>query len=474
MDIAEHLTASMFFDIISGKETLEISSTTRDNINNKRQRLLDLVGEGRVIYGVNTGVGSLKDVPLERDILKQFQTNLIRSHAESVGPTVNRNVVKGAMVLLAHSLGQGLSGVSLELLERLVYIINNDYVPEVGYYGSVGASGDLSFLASMMLAVMGERPLFDGEGKRITLETFSLTEKEGLAVINGTHFSLSHFLHLFYELKHLEEMTRWVYALHLESRKAIVSFLDPLLDTAKPDPFVGEINKWLRSVLSDSRNVRRTGEEVQEPYVIRCFPQIYASVLRTIGNIDVWLDVEMNTVSDNPLFKDDEPIFQGNFHAESIAMMANQVRALLPLMANVLYQLQEKLLNPEFNRGLPPFLAESPGLDSGLMIVQYLSADLSAEISLLSSPVSMVNQTMSTGQEDIVSFAPASNRLLQRQLELYRYLLAATVLTTGRAVKLGSIKPSLAVGSALSAFLDCDLGGERSFSDVIERFAQLI
>lgn len=158
----------------------------------------------------------------------------------------------------------------------------------------------------------------------------------------------------------------------------------------------------------------------------------------------------------------------------TLTMMANQVRALLPLMANVLYQLQEKLLNPEFNRGLPPFLAESPGLDSGLMIVQYLSADLSAEISLLSSPVSMVNQTMSTGQEDIVSFAPASNRLLQRQLELYRYLLAATVLTTGRAVKLGSIKPSLAVGSALSAFLDCDLGGERSFSDVIERFAQLI
>ena len=151
--------------------------------------------------------------------------------------------------------------------------------------------------------------------------------------------------------------------------------------------------------------------------------------------------------------------------------MSSELRALMPLMGNILYQLQEKLLNPEFNRGLPAFLAEVPGLHSGLMIVQYLSADLISEISMLAAPITMMNQTMSTGQEDVVSFAPASNRLLQRQLELFRYLLASSLLITVRASKMANIKVSSAIQEALKPFLETDVGGERSFSDIIEVFA---
>jgi len=341
----------------------------------------------------------------------------------------------------------------------------------VGYFGSVGASGDLSFLASLMLGIIGERPVYDAEGKEHVLDKFTLREKEGLAVINGTHFSLSHLIYLVRELKLLEEMTRWTYALHLETRKAIVSFLDPLVSQAKPDPYFGQLISWLRDVLKDSAAVRRSGPEVQEPYVVRCFPQLYAPIMRTLDNIESWLEQEMNAVSDNPLFKDDEPIFQGNFHAESIAVMSSELRALMPLMGNILYQLQEKLLNPEFNRGLPAFLAEVPGLHSGLMIVQYLSADLVSEISMLAGPITMMNQTMSTGQEDVVSFAPASNRLLQRQLELYRYLLSSTLLITVRASKMANVKVSSAVQEALKSFMETDVGGERSFSEIIEVFA---
>jgi len=140
-------------------------------------------------------------------------------------------------------------------------------------------------------------------------------------------------------------------------------------------------------------------------------------------------------------------------------------------MGNILYQLQEKLLNPEFSRGLPAFLAEVPGLNSGLMIVQYLSADLLSEISMLASPITIMNQTMSTGQEDVVSFAPTSNRLLERQLELYKYLLASTLLVTVRASRMANIEVSTAIQEALEFYLQTDVGGERSFADVIEAFA---
>jgi len=238
-----------------------------------------------------------------------------------------------------------------------------------------------------------------------------------------------------------------------------------LVSQAKPDPYFEQLLSWLREVLKDSSAVRRAGPEVQEPYVIRCFPQLYAPVTRTLDNVDSWLEQEMNIVSDNPLFKDSEP------HAESIAVMSSQLRALLPLMGNILYQLQEKLLNPEFSRGLPAFLAEVPGLNSGLMIVQYLSADLLSEISMLASPITIMNQTMSTGQEDVVSFAPTSNRLLERQLELYKYLLASTLLVTVRASRMANIEVSTAIQEALEFYLQTDVGGERSFADVIEAFA---
>lgn len=471
MEVSEHLTYEKFWNVVEGKEHLQICDATKDNLKQKREKLISILENGKIIYGVNTGVGSLKDVALKDDMLEEFQANLIRSHAESVGPSVPRPVIKGAMLLLAHSLAQGLSGVSPELLERIVFAINMDYVPRVGYFGSVGASGDLSFLATLMLGIVGERPVYDAEGKEHMLDKFTLREKEGLAVINGTHFSLSHLIYLVRQLKVLEEMTRWTYALHLETRKAIVSFFDPLVSQAKPDPYFGQLTLWLQEVLKDSSAVRRSGPEVQEPYVVRCFPQLYAPVMRTLDNIESWLEQEMNAVSDNPLFKDDEPIFQGNFHAESIAVMSSELRALMPLMGNILYQLQEKLLNPEFNRGLPAFLAEAPGLHSGLMIVQYLSADLVSEISMLAGPITMMNQTMSTGQEDVVSFAPASNRLLQRQLELYRYLLASSLLITVRASKMANIKVSSAIQEALKSFLETDVGGERSFSDIVEAFA---
>lgn len=474
MEVSEQLTQEKFFAIVRGSDKLSISDKTSRNILHKREQLLSAIREGKVMYGVNTGVGSLKDLALSPDVLKQFQLNLIRSHAESVGPNVARDVVKGSMVLLAHSLSQGYSGISPELLERIVFTINEDLVPDVGCFGSVGASGDLSFLASLMLGILGEKPVVDKNGNRVLLERFTLTEKEGLAVINGTHFSLSHFIHLFSEFKKLEIITRWIYVLHLESRRAIVSFLDPLVSKVKPDPYMAQLTEWLRSALESSQNVRISGPEVQEPYVVRCFPQIYSPVLRTCAYIDQWLDSELNAVSDNPLFDGEEPIFQGNFHAENIAMMSTQIRTLIPLMANTLYQLQEKLLNPEFNRGLPAFLAESPGLDSGLMIVQYLSADLLSEICSLAIPITVVNQTMSGGQEDIVSFAPTSNRLLERQLMLYRYLVSATMLIVVRAVQLRGIEPSQGVRQALGEFLKCDVRGERSFSDIIEHFSSSI
>lgn len=471
MEVSEHLTWEKFWSVVEGKEQLYLGSNTRNELEQKREQLLSILQEGKVIYGVNTGVGSLKDVALKADTLEEFQANLIRSHAESVGQRVSRSVTKGAMVLLAHSLAQGLSGVSPELLERILFAINMDYIPRVGCFGSVGASGDLSFLATLMLGIVGEKPVYDASGNPHMLEKFALREKEGLAVINGTHFSLSHMIHLLEKFKRLEKMTRWTYALHLETRKAIVSFHDPLVSQAKPDPYFEQLLSWLREVLKDSSAVRRAGPEVQEPYVIRCFPQLYAPVTRTLDNVDSWLEQEMNIVSDNPLFKDSEPVFQGNFHAESIAVMSSQLRALLPLMGNILYQLQEKLLNPEFSRGLPAFLAEVPGLNSGLMIVQYLSADLLSEISMLASPITIMNQTMSTGQEDVVSFAPTSNRLLERQLELYKYLLASTLLVTVRASRMANIEVSTAIQEALEFYLQTDVGGERSFSDVIEAFA---
>ncbi|NPV88793.1 aromatic amino acid lyase [Coprothermobacteraceae bacterium] len=474
MEISEQLDLGRFWSVVSGKEKVEVSSETRERLSASRSKLMAAAAQGKTIYGLNTGVGVLKDVILNGEDLRQFQVNLIKSHAQSTGPCVGRSVVRGAMLLLAHSLAQGYSGVRPEVVERLVWCLNEDLIPKVGSFGSVGASGDLAPLSVIASSLAGLSPVEDGQGRSITLDYFGLEEKEGLALINGTHFSLSHFLHKFELFKKLDEFTRWVFCLYLEARSGIVSFLNPLVSRVKPDPYMGELIVWLRKALEGSPNVRESGPEVQEPYVVRCFPQIYASVLRTVDSVSSWLQGEMNSVSDNPLFDGDVPIFQGNFHAENIAIMSSQLRSLVPLMANILYQLQEKLLNPAFNRGLPAFLAEKPGFHSGAMIVQYLGADLLSEISLLASPITVVNQTMSAGQEDFVSFAPASNRLLERQLDLYSYLLASTLVIGMRAVRMGKRTLAPGVERALSPFKDYEYEGERSFSEVIEQVAKYL
>ncbi|HID09085.1 TPA: histidine ammonia-lyase, partial [Candidatus Micrarchaeota archaeon] len=371
----------------------------------------------RPIYGVNTGLGKFSSVVIGPGDLERLQRNLVRSHATGVGKPISEEAVRGILLFRANSLLKGYSGVRPCVVELLVGMLNRGVYPVVPEQGSVGSSGDLVPLAHVALVLLGEgKATFEGEVlpgeeamRKAGLEPLDgFSPKEGLALLNGTAYMLS--------LLFIARTLGWrafraavvASALTFQALRGRTEPLDRRIHDVRPHGGQKEVAAYLRELLSRSGLVDSYTGDVQDPYSLRCLPQILGPVLETLWLVDGRLRVEMNSATDNPLvFPDGEVLSGGNFHGEILAFAAEWLCvALSELAASCERRINLLLSSPE--RGLPPFLAKEGGVDSGLMLIQYTAASLVAENKVLAHPAAVDSVPTSGGKEDHNSFGATS------------------------------------------------------------------
>ncbi len=420
-------------------------------VSKSRQFLEDQINQGQVMYGVNTGFGRLANTSIPHEEIEQLQLNLIRSHATGRGLVIPFEITRLALILLTNSLSKGFSGVRPLLIKKLEEIINSGIVPVTYQYGSLGASGDLAPLAHLVLGIINEGPVMNQEGKvfkRITdaisnYQPVTLTAKEGLALINGTHFSLSYLISSIRLAKLLYKTAIIVSALSFEALHGLLPALDPLVHATRPHSGQVQVAQAMQLLVKDSELTYRTPREndyskVQDAYSIRCTPQIMGGVHYAITNAIRVAEIELNSVTDNPLIfaKERKIISGGNFHGEPIGLSSEYLALGLAKLASLSQVQTEKLLNPNYNFGLPAFLVKSPGLNSGFMIAHYTQASMLNRIRVLSSPAAIDNIPVSAQQEDQISNSMTSASKCYEIAQLSQEIISIELLVAAQAFEL--------------------------------------
>jgi histidine ammonia-lyase len=373
-----------------------------------------IIDSGRTVYGVNTGFGLLAQTRIPTGRLEELQRNLILSHCAGIGDPLDRRLVRLTMILKVIGLGRGHSGVRREVVERLLALVEADALPVVPSQGSVGASGDLAPLAHMSAALIGAgRIEIDGEAlpaaealDRLGLAPLVLGPKEGLALINGTQASTAIALDVLFTAERVFAAALIGGALSLDALKGTDSAFDPRIHAARGQPGQIAVAAALNRLLEGSE-IRRSHEgcdRVQDPYSFRCQPQVMGASLDLIGQAARTLEIEANAVSDNPLLFGDEALSGGNFHAQPVAFAADTLALALCEIGSISERRVAVLIDPKMS-GLPPFLIEDSGVNSGFMIAQVTAAALVSENKGLAFPASVDTIPTSAGQEDHVSMA---------------------------------------------------------------------
>ncbi|MBV9881844.1 MAG: histidine ammonia-lyase [Sphingomonadaceae bacterium] len=375
-----------------------------------------ILASGRTVYGVNTGFGLLANTRIPEDRLAELQTNLILSHSCGLGAPLDPRIVRLAMILKAIGLGRGFSGVRRIVVERLLALVEADALPIIPGQGSVGASGDLAPLAHLSAALLGEgeivlhgETLSAGEAlARLGLAPLALGPKEGLALINGTQVSTAIALDVLFTAERIFAAALVAGALSTDALKGSIAPFDPRLHAARGQQGQIDVAAALRGLLEGSAigASHLDCAKVQDPYSFRCQPQVMGAALDLIRNAARTLTTEANAVSDNPLIfaEKDEAISGGNFHAEPVAFAADTLAMALCEMGSLSERRTAVLIDPKMS-GLPPFLIEDSGVNSGFMILQVSAAALVSENKSLAFPASADSIPTSAGQEDHVSMA---------------------------------------------------------------------
>ena len=418
----------------------------------KARRLVDKwVDEGKIIYGVTTGFGEFANVSISKKDIEKLQENLIVSHSTGVGEPLPPFIVKIMMLLRVNALASGHSGIRLETLELLIAMINNNVIPVIPSQGSVGSSGDLAPLAHLVLAMIGEgevqiykNVMTDNQHKTkvikasAALKSFGLSPvklaaKEGLALINGTQMMTAFASYICIEAKKLEKIADIAGALSHETLRGTDNAFD--LRLHKLRPFPGQITtaKNILSLIkgSEIRESHRTNDSrVQDSYSIRCIPQIHGASRDAIDYVCSRVEIELNSVNDNPLiFPDDgDHVEGGNFHGQPMALSMDFMAIALSEYADVSERRTERMLNGSLS-SLPRFLAKNGGLNSGLMIAQYTAASLVSENKVLAHPASVDSIPTSANQEDHNSMGSISAKKCLQVLKNVQTVLAIEILT---------------------------------------------
>jgi histidine ammonia-lyase len=396
------------------------------------------------VYAVNTGVGLLADVRVPPEQLEQLQRNVVRSHACGVGDPLARQEVRAMMLIRANVLAKGFSGIRPIVAQRLCDLLNRGVTPIVPSQGSVGASGDLAPLAHIALVLIGEGEAeFEGilmSGvdalARAGIEPIVLASKEGISLVNGTQAMLAVGC---LELLHAETLAHaadTVCAMTLDGLRGTPRAFDPRLHQARPHPgqLASAANLTRLLEASEIRQSHITCRRVQDAYSLRCAPQVHGAVRDTLAEARRCFEIELNSVTDNPLVFGDEIISGGNFHGEPLALQLDSLAVALTVLAGIAERRIDRLVNPALNEELPPFLTGHAGLESGFMMLQVTAAALVAENRVLSHPASTGSITTSGNKEDFVSMGMTSALKLKQVVRNTRNVLAIEALTAARAL----------------------------------------
>lgn len=394
---------------------LELSPDTRNRVEKRRKELMSRLKTGEVIYGVNTGFGRLKDTRIPSDKLRELQVNLIRSHAVGTGAPLPQEIIRGVLALRSHALAFGYSGVRAEVIDQLLAFIKADIIPFVPEQGSVGASGDLAPLAHIALCLMGEGECLDGAVRVKTTEVMArhhlsplqLEAREGLALINGTQASTAVLADAVLKASWILSLSCASLALSLDVLQASIHPTDPEINDLRPHPGQRWVSQRVRTLLEGSEILpsHATCGRIQDAYSLRCAPQVHGAAYEALTFARNIVEIEMNSVTDNPIILEGGKVLHnGNFHGAPIALAADMLATALTSLSAISERRLFRLTSPELS-GLPPFLAQDPGLNSGYMILHVLAASLVNENKTLSHPASVDTIPTSDNQEDHVSMS---------------------------------------------------------------------
>lgn len=424
--------------------TAQLTDEGRRQLAQSRSNVNQIIASGKTVYGINTGFGPLCDTRISDDEIAQLQENLIISHSVGVGQPIKKELSKIMMVTKIHALSKGFSGVSPEVVDRLLLLLEKDIIPVIPEQGSVGASGDLAPLAHMVLPLLGRGKVWQGD-KIISakealqshgISALSLGAKDGLALINGTQFMQAHGILALDRMQYLLDLADLAAAMSLEAYKGSKSPFKKELHAIRPFSGSQKVAERLTKLLDGSAILasHQGCERVQDPYSMRCVPQVHGASRNAWEHLKSAIETELNSVTDNPIVvSEDEAISGGNFHGQLIALPLDYATLAAAELGNISDRRNFLLLKGEY--GLPRFLTPISGLNSGLMIPQYTTAALVTENKTLCFPASADSVPTSIGQEDHVSMGSISGRKLHKVLDNLENILAIELLIAAQGIE---------------------------------------
>lgn len=440
---SSELTYDLIEQILNDGAKLYLSDEARAKIQKCRDYLDRKTDEDTTpIYGVTTGFGSLCNKHISREELSTLQENLVKSHSCSVGTPIDKTIVKLMLLLKAHALSLGFSGVQVETVERILDFYNNDVYPVVYDRGSLGASGDLAPLANLFLPLIGEGEVVYKDKKikgREVLNIFGwkpikLKSKEGLALLNGTQFMSANGIKALIDGWHIVKCFDLFAAMSLEAFDGRIEPFSAQIQAVRPHPGQIETGAIFRKLLEGSEIIKQEKAHVQDPYSFRCIPQVHGSVKDAMMHVTRVLHTEINSVTDNPtVFPDEDLVISGgNFHGEPLALAFDYMGVALAELGNISERRVAQLILGL--RGLPEFLVAKPGLNSGFMIPQYAAASMVSQNKMYAWPASCDSIVSSNGQEDLVSMGANSATKLHKIIDNLKLIAAIELMNAAQGL----------------------------------------
>ncbi|WP_340540184.1 histidine ammonia-lyase [Nocardioides sp. GXZ039] len=472
---------------------VELSQEALTAIDRARDVVDELAAEATPTYGVSTGFGALATRHIPADLRAQLQRSLVRSHAAGSGEEVEREVTRALMLLRLSTLATGHTGVRRETAQLLADLLTHGITPVVHEYGSLGCSGDLAPLAHCALALMGEGQVRDADGNLVDaaaalaaagLEPVDLVAKEGLALINGTDGMLGMLVLALDDLGRLLRTADIAAAMSVEGQLGTDRVFAAELQALRPHPGQAASAVNLRRVLADSGVVAsHRGPDcnrVQDAYSLRCSPQVHGAARDTAEHAALVAERELQAAIDNPVVLPEEGRVEsnGNFHGAPVGYVLDFLAIAAADVASMSERRTDRFLDKARNHGLPPFLADDPGVDSGLMIAQYTQAAIVSELKRLAAPASVDSIPSSAMQEDHVSMGWSAARKLRRSLDGLTRVIAIEILTAARALQLRApLEPSPASAAVIALLHDAGVPGpgpDRHLAPEIETVVELV
>ena len=426
---------------------VELSAAARDRMIVTRNVVAGIVERNEVVYGVTTGFGKLSEVAIPPDRLAELQVNLVRSHSAGVGPLLPQREVRAMMLLRANVLAKGYSGARPELVDLLIGMLNNGIHPPVHEQGSVGASGDLAPLAALGVSLIGEGLLSkDDEVARGALDVLTesglapltLGPKEGITLINGTQAHTAIAALALHDAITLWRTAHVAGAMTLEALLGTPVAFDERIHDARGQDGQSRSAKLLRQILQQSeiRESHRYGDpRVQDPYCLRCMPQVHGPVGDALDWIEGVITRELNAATDNPLvFANGETLSGGNFHGQAVGLALDLLAIVMTNLATIAERRIDRLVHPDFNQGLPPFLVKDAGVNSGFMMAQVTAAALASECKVLSHPATVDTIPTDGNREDVVPMSMGAAWKARRVIDNVRNVLAIELMCAAQGL----------------------------------------